>query len=188
MMDITQRKKDEERISLPAFYDPLTQLPNRRLLQDRLQHAMATSARTQQWGAVIFIDLDHFKAVNDTLGHEVGDLMLQEVAQRLQVNLRNSDSAARLGGDEFIVMLEHLDIQLDAACAQALLNGEKLLEKVTQPCTLAGHACEIGASIGIALFEGYDQSASEILKRADKAMYQVKAAQRNSVRVFQADQ
>lgn len=188
MMDITQRKKDEERISLLAFYDPLTQLPNRRLLQDRLQHAMATSARTQQWGAVMFIDLDHFKAVNDTLGHEVGDLMLQEVAQRLQTNLRNSDSAARLGGDEFIVMLEHLDIQHDAARAQALLIGEKLLEKVTQPCTLAGHDCEIGASIGIALFDGGDQSASEILKRADKAMYQVKAAQRNSVRVFEAGQ
>lgn len=187
MMDITQRKKDEERISLLAFYDPLTQLPNRRLLQDRLQHAMTTSARTQQWGAVMFIDLDHFKAVNDTLGHEIGDLMLQEVAQRLQSSLRSSDSAARLGGDEFIVMLENLDLQHEAARAQALLIGEKLLEKVTQPCTLAGHDCDIGASIGIALFGAQDRSVSEILKRADKAMYQVKGGQLKSVRIFEAD-
>lgn len=187
MMDITQRKKDEERVSLLAFYDPLTQLPNRRLLQDRLQHAMTTSARTQQWGAVMFIDLDHFKAVNDTLGHEIGDLMLQEVAQRLQSSLRNSDSAARLGGDEFIVMLENLDLQHDAARAQARLIGEKLLEKVNQPCTLAGHDCKIGASIGIALFGAQDRSVSEILKKADKAMYQVKAAQRNSVQIFEVD-
>lgn len=188
MMDITQRKKDEERISLLAFYDPLTQLPNRRLLQDRLQHAMTTSTRTQQWGAVMFIDLDHFKAVNDTLGHEIGDLMLQEVAKRLQSSLRSSDSAARLGGDEFIVLLEHLGLQHEAARAQALLIGEKLLEKVTPPCTLAGHDCKVGASIGIALFGAQDRSASEILKRADKAMYQVKAAQRNNVRMFETDQ
>lgn len=188
MMDITQRKRDEERISLLAFYDPLTQLPNRRLLQDRLHHAIATSARTQQWGAVMFIDLDHFKGINDTLGHEVGDLMLQEVAHRLQSSLRNNDSAARLGGDEFIVMLENLDLQLEAARAQALLIGEKILDKVTQPCTLAGHDCKISASIGIALFGAQDHSVSDILKRADKAMYQVKAAQRSNVRIFEADQ
>lgn len=176
MMDITQRKREEERISLMAFYDPLTQLPNRRLLQDKLQHAMSTSARTRQWGAVMFIDLDHFKAINDSLGHEVGDLMLQEVAQRLQSSLRESDSAARLGGDEFIVLLEHLDMQHDEAHAQALRIGKKLLERVTQPCTLAGQDCLISASIGIALFDANDHSAGEIIKRADKAMYEVKAS------------
>lgn len=182
LMDITQRKEDEERIKSLAFYDPLTQLPNRRLLQDRLRHALDNAARSDRHGAVMFIDLDHFKEINDTLGHEIGDRLLCEAAQRLKSCVRENDTVARLGGDEFVVMLEFLGHGHAEARAQAAEIGEKILSTLGEAYALDGTVCRSTPSIGIALFGSKDSSASEILKRADRAMYQVKEASRNAVR------
>jgi diguanylate cyclase (GGDEF)-like protein/PAS domain S-box-containing protein len=131
--DITKRRKAEEDINRLAFYDPLTRLPNRRLLQDRLQQAMAVGKRSGWHGAVLFLDLDHFKNVNDTQGHAVGDLLLVEVARRLQSCMREGDSIARLGGDEFVVVLEELSHQSDEAATQAELVAEKIRDELSKP-------------------------------------------------------
>ncbi len=182
--DITLRKAAEDEIRNLAFYDPLTQLPNRRLLLDRLGQALAASARNGRNGALLFIDLDNFKTLNDTLGHDKGDLLLQLVAQRLATCIREGDTVARLGGDEFVVMLEDLSGNPEEAATQTETVGEKILATINQPCLLAGHKHRSTPSIGATLFSGHRSSVEELLKQADLAMYQAKAAGRNTLRFF----
>lgn len=182
--DITQRKLAEAKIHELAFYDPLTQLPNRRLLQDRLQQALAASERSGRMGAVLFIDLDHFKTLNDTQGHAIGDLLLQQVARRLKESVREDDTVARLGGDEFVVLLEHLDPAQEAAANQSRTVAAKIQQVLTQTYVLQGHSHETTPSIGVALFMGHQETVDELLKRADLAMYQAKSLGRNTTRFF----
>ncbi|WP_170164716.1 EAL domain-containing protein [Thiocapsa rosea] len=184
LTDISQRKEDEAAIRRLAFYDPLTGLANRRLLLDRLNQALAAAARTGQDGALIFIDLDNFKQLNDTRGHQIGDLLLEEVAQRLTETVRKSDSVARLGGDEFVVLLADLGDDPAQAAALAEGVGEKIIAALGRPYLLAGIEYNSTPSLGIALFDRVAQTAEEILKHADLAMYQAKAAGRNRLRFF----
>jgi len=202
--DITERKTAEETIRNLAYFDPLTKLPNRQLLRDRLQQAMASSASHGRYGAVLFIDLDNFKTLNDTRGHDIGDLLLQQVAQRLascvrggggriftiQTNgklascVRGGDTVARLGGDEFVVMLEGLHENAWAAAPKAETVGEKILCSLNQTYQLAGYEYHNTPSIGITLFVGHKDSIDDLLRQADLAMYQAKAAGRNTMRFF----
>jgi diguanylate cyclase (GGDEF)-like protein/PAS domain S-box-containing protein len=184
LTDITMNKAAAEEIQRLAFYDPLTQLPNRRLLVDRLNQAIVSSARNGVGGAVLFMDLDHFKTLNDSLGHGVGDLMLQQVAERLISCVREGDTVSRLGGDEYVVMLEHLSTQAIEAAAQAEGVAEKILAALNKPFKLAGHEYQNTASIGIALFNDQSQSQEDLLKHADIAMYQSKKAGRNALCFF----
>lgn len=167
-----------------AFYDPLTKLPNRRLLQDRLQQALAVSARSGQHGALQFIDLDNFKTLNDTLGHGVGDLLLEQVGLRLTGCMREGDTVARLGGDEFVVMLESLSKDTSEALVQARKVGEKVLNAINQPYRLLEHDVNITPSIGVTLYSGHQDTMENLLKQADLAMYQSKTAGRNTLRFF----
>jgi diguanylate cyclase (GGDEF)-like protein/PAS domain S-box-containing protein len=183
-IDITERKVAEEKIQNLAFYDYLTNLPNRRLLMDRLQHALVSSVRSGRHGALLFMDLDNFKAINDTLGHAIGDLLLQQVAQRLISCVRESDTVARLGGDEFVVMLEGLGEDPLEAAAGTEAFGEKILAILNQPYVLATHELHSTPSVGATLFHGHARGAEELLKQADIAMYQAKRAGRNSLRFF----
>ncbi len=182
--DIGNRKISEQKINQLAFYDPLTQLPNRRLLMDRLQHAMAVSLRNNRHGALLFLDLDHFKNINDTQGHAMGDQLLVEVAQRLQASVRKSDSVARLGGDEFVILLEGLSGQLNEAAAQAELVAEKIGKSLAQPYLLKNYECLATTSIGICLLFGYRENVEDLFRHADVAMYQAKTAGRNTYRFF----
>ncbi len=182
--DISERKKSEHAVHRLAFYDPLTGLPNRLLLTERLNQAIAMSARTQQRGALLFIDLDNFKTLNDTSGHDKGDELLVQVAQRLLDCVRESDTVARLGGDEFLVMLEGLSEEVAEATAQASAVGEKILALLDKPYTLSGYQHRCTSSIGVAPFLGHDVSVGELLKRSDLAMYQAKDAGRNTLRFF----
>jgi diguanylate cyclase (GGDEF)-like protein/PAS domain S-box-containing protein len=167
-----------------ATSDPLTGLPNRRFMLDRLRHALASSMRSGREGALLFIDLDNFKTLNDTLGHDIGDLLLQQVARRLESCVREGDTVARLGGDEFVVVLENLsDKDLEAA-AQTELVGEKILSALNQPYLLGKHEYRNSPSIGATLFNDHQQSIEELLKQADIAMYQAKRAGRNTLRFF----
>ena len=184
LSDITQRKAAEDQIRNLAFYDPLTQLPNRRLLMDRLEKALATGTRHQRKGALLFIDLDNFKTLNDTLGHDKGDLLLQQVAKRLSTCVREYDTVARLGGDEFVVMLEDLSESALEAATQAETVGEKILKVLNLPYQLASHEHHSTPSIGVTLFGEQHEGIDEPLKRADLAMYQAKAAGRNTLRFF----
>jgi diguanylate cyclase (GGDEF)-like protein/PAS domain S-box-containing protein len=181
-LSLSQAAADE--IKNLAFYDMLTQLPNRRMLLDRLKIALASSARSGQRGALLFLDLDNFKTLNDTLGHDVGDLLLQQIAQRLTVCLRESDTAARLGGDEFVVLLEGLSDQDIGSAAQAEAAGYKILAALNEPYQLATHLYHSTSSIGITLFDSQQTGAEELLRQADIAMYQAKAAGRNGLRFF----
>ena len=182
LADISQRKSAEDEIRHLAFYDPLTQLPNRRLLLDRLQQAMASSARSGRQGAVMFLDLDNFKALNDSRGHDRGDLLLQHVAQRLSTCIREGDTASRFGGDEFVVMLVDLSTIVEETAAQAEVIALKILEVLAQPYDLGGQPYLCTASIGIALFSNHQFTSFELLKQADLAMYDAKASGHNTVR------
>lgn len=182
--DITMIKQATDEIKHLAFYDPLTDLPNRRLFQDRLKTALALSHRSNRHGAVLLIDMDNFKILNDTLGHDIGDLLIQQVAQRLELCVREGDSVARLGGDEFVVMLEDLSEQLVEAAAQTEVIGNKILCTLSLPYQLDRHDFHCTSSIGAVLFDDHEQSVDELLKQADIAMYQAKAAGRNALRFF----
>jgi diguanylate cyclase (GGDEF)-like protein/PAS domain S-box-containing protein len=184
-VDITSRKATENRVQHLAFYDPLTQLPNRRLLLNRLEQALATSARHKLLGALLFVDLDNFKTINDTLGHEHGDRLLEQAAQRLSDCMREGDTVARIGGDEFVVMLEELaDTPMEAA-NHAEGVAEKIRFSLGQPYTLAGSTQLSTTSIGVTLFGGNTATTvDEPIKHAELAMFQAKASGRNAVRFF----
>lgn len=183
-IDISERKAAEDEIKILAFYDPLTKLPNRRLLLDRLQQTLAGINRSRMYGALLFIDLDNFKTLNDTLGHDKGDLLLQQVATRLTACVRESDTVARLGGDEFVVMLENLSDKVEDAAVQTRNVGEKILEALNQAFRFGGIEHHSTPSIGAILFNEKDEEIDELLKKADIAMYQAKAAGRNTMRFF----
>jgi diguanylate cyclase (GGDEF)-like protein/PAS domain S-box-containing protein len=185
--DISQRKAAESEIRQLALYDPLTGLANRQLLLDRLEHAVAVCARTRSDGALLFIDLDNFKTLNDTLGHEHGDELLRQVGERLLACVRTSDSVARFGGDEFVVMLEDLGQNPHEAAAHARCVGEQILAALNRPYLLRGTEHFSTPSIGITLFNDQHADLGEQLKRADLAMYQAKAAGRNTLRFFDPD-
>ncbi len=185
--DITLRKQAEAKIIHLAFYDPLTHLPNRRLLQDRLQQALSAIRHNQSCGALLFIDVDNFKTLNDTQGHIIGDLLLQQVAERLKTSIRASDTAGRLGGDEFVVMLEDLGSDLHEAAGRSESTGRTLLALLSQQYTLNDLVYEGSVSIGVALFSPPGSSVAELMKQADLALYEAKAAGRNTLRFFDAE-
>ncbi len=184
--DITERKKSEEEIRNLAYYDPLTRLPNRRLLMDRLGHALTASTRSREFGALMILDLDHFKGLNDTQGHDVGDRLLVEVAHRIQSCLRQEDTVSRLGGDEYVVMLEGLGQAERAAATQAEAIAEKIRYALSLPYVLGGSEAEYFSttSTGLTLFRGQDNTAEILLKHADVALYRAKDAGRNAIRFF----
>ena len=183
--DVSDAKAAEKEIRNLAFFDQLTGLPNRRMLLDRLRHALATGSRNGHRQALLFVDLDNFKDLNDSLGHQTGDLMLQQVAARLSASVRGADTVARLGGDEFVVMLEDLSTASEEAAAQAKVVGEKILLAIGEPYSLSDRECYSTSSIGITLFGDKRESTSEVLQQADIAMYQAKAAGRNTIRFFE---
>jgi diguanylate cyclase (GGDEF)-like protein/PAS domain S-box-containing protein len=183
-LDISEKKAAEEEIRNLAFFDSLTKLPNRRRLVDRLQHALAISARSGVCGAVLFIDLDNFKSLNDTRGHAVGDELLLEVSRRLQAVVRAGDTVARLGGDEFVVVLDQLDADREQSAVIAKIVGDKILAILRQPCVLQGQEHVNSASIGISVFLGNEDNLEDLLKRADTAMYEAKKGGRNTLRFF----
>ena len=185
LLDITTRKKAEEEIKHLAFFDPLTNLPNRRLCMDRLAQALASSRRTGRDVAVMFIDLDHFKQLNDAFGHDAGDKLLQQVAVRLQSCVREGDTVARLGGDEFVIMLENLSDDPQQAVAQVEVVGGKVLTTVNTPFTIDDVAHHTSPSIGVVLFNSRQTEVEDLLKCADSAMYAAKSAGRNAMRFFQ---
>ena len=183
--DVTANKKAEAHTIHLAFYDQLTDLPNRQLLLDRLQQALVLSARNQKYGALLFIDLDHFKSLNDTLGHDAGDKLLQQVAIRLLNCVRESDTVARIGGDEFVIMLEELSQDALESGAFAELIGKKILDAFQEKFEIGKNSCQSTPSIGIALFSGdRKDTIDDVMKQADLAMYDAKAAGRNSLRFF----
>jgi diguanylate cyclase (GGDEF)-like protein/PAS domain S-box-containing protein len=182
--NISERKLAAERIQHLAFYDLLTGLPNRRLLLDRLNHALSTSARSGRSGAILFLDLDNFKTLNDTLGHSIGDQLLQAVGKRLTECLREGDTVARLGGDEYVAVLEDLSDQAIESAAQAEIIANKILSALNRPYILAARDYHNTPSIGVTLFKGHEIEVEELLRQADIAMYQAKKAGRNTVRFF----
>lgn len=182
--DITARKGSEDEILQLAFYDPLTQLPNRRRLIDRLLQALSSAARRNRRGALLLLDLDDFKTINDTLGHEMGDSLLAQVAKRLESCVREGDTVARVGGDEFVVILENLHEQIFEAAAQAGAIGETILEKLSQPYSLSSGEYYSSTSIGVTLFGDKQHTSDELMKQADIAMYQAKKSGRNTQRFY----
>jgi len=181
--DITERKSAEEKIQYLAFYDPLTRLPNRQLLLDRLHAALSDIDRPHE-GALMFIDLDNFKVLNDTLGHQKGDQLLQQVAERLRSCVARGDTVARLGGDEFVILLENNGQKPMEPAAGARAVSDRILAKLGEPYQLSGYQHHSTCSIGVTLFGRAPWSVSELLKQADMAMYQAKSAGRNAVRFF----
>ena len=182
--DITERKLAQDRIHNLAFTDPLTGLSNRRLLMDRLQQALVSCVHQQRQGALMLVDLDGFKSLNETLGHDKGDALLQQVAALLLTCVREGDTVARLGGDDFVILLEHTTRSPREAATQAEAVGEKVLLALNQPYQFDGSIHHSTASIGVALFGADSESAVEPLKRAELAMYQAKAAGRNTLRFY----
>ena len=190
--EITERKRLEEQVRQLAFHDPLTHLANRRLMLEHLDQAMSASKRSHHHGALLFLDLDNFKSLNDTHGHSVGDLLLIEVAERLKACVREADTVARFGGDEFVVLLCELDTQPAEASEQAIAVAEKIRIRLSDLYVLQAapsgpatgtieHQCT--ASIGVAIFRGRDESQSSVIDRADAAMYQAKEDVRNRIRL-----
>jgi len=191
--DVTERMKSEEQIYNLAFYDALTQLPNRHLLMDRLEQAMAASKRSGEHGAVMLLDLDNFKALNDIHGHNMGDALLKEVGRRITTCLRETDTVARFGGDEFVLVLGHLNKDKAESNVQSSVVAEKIRESLAKPYDLKqqmiGNAESIityhcSASIGVVLFINHEVGIEDLLKQADIAMYQAKRAGRNSIQYF----
>jgi len=180
--DVTEQRQKDERIRHLAYHDPLTDLPNRSLIQDRIEHALARCHRNGSRGAVIFADLDRFKAINDELGHAAGDLLLKEMAGRIKQRIREMDTLARVGGDEFVILLEDLAAAND--CSQF---AQDIIDAVLQPMTLRGQEIRVGISLGIAFYPEDGQDLAELLKHADVAMYAAKSAGRNTFRYFQQD-
>ncbi len=182
--DITEKKQKDELIFWQANYDALTSLPNRRLLNDRLAHALAANKRNEDCGALMFLDLDKFKTLNDTLGHAYGDMLLVEVAWRIKSCVREVDTVARIGGDEFVVLLENLGADIKDATQAAAHIAEKIRASLSSPYQLHDKVHHSSPSIGVSLIHGNGESAEELIKQADMAMYQAKEAGRNTVRFF----
>lgn len=182
--ELEQLQAAHDEIRNLAFFDPLTGLPNRRLLLDRLQQTLTASMRSKRKRALLFVDLDDFKTLNDTLGHHIGDLLLQEVARRIVASIREADTVARLGGDEFVVLLQDLSELPEDAATQAKVVAEKILSNIHQPYLLDGRECRSSSSIGITVFGNRQDSTNEVLQQADIAMYQAKAAGRNTLHFF----
>lgn len=182
--DISLQKKAQQEIENFAYYDALTGLPNRRLLIDRFQHAMATSKRTKAYNALIFLDLDSFKSLNDTKGHDAGDQVLIEVANRIQRTIRAGDTVARLSGDEFIIIIEDIDADQNVAYKQAAEVAKKLLLVLNEPCQLEMFEFQATASLGLTLFNSDEFGFEDHLRHADTAMYQSKQAGRNTYRFY----
>jgi diguanylate cyclase (GGDEF)-like protein/PAS domain S-box-containing protein len=182
--DLTERKLAEQRIYELAYFDHLTGLPNRRFLVEELDKSLARSGRSGQFGAVLFLDLDNFKLLNDTMGHDVGDTLLRQVSERLGRSLRHSDQLARLGGDEFVIVLEELGHAAGEAAAEANHVVRKLLDALAQPYQLSGRPFSNTTSIGVALFDGARTDIETLLKQADLAMYRAKAEGRHCARFF----
>jgi len=190
--DITERKLLEERISQLAYFDLLTKLPNRSMLEDRLKQAMANSKRTGKYGALMFLDLDNFKPLNDTWGHALGDLLLIDVADRIRNSVREADTVARFGGDEFVVVLNELDADRTKSTEQAITVADKIRLSISETYRLplkeegktdikVEHHCT--ASIGLTLFIGHEKTVGNLFKNADSAMYRAKDAGRNLIRI-----
>ncbi|WP_426304096.1 EAL domain-containing protein [Acidovorax facilis] len=184
MQDLSQRKAAEEEINNLAYYDPLTRLPNRRLLMDRLQQALATSARHQRSGALLLLDLDNFKTLNETRGHDSGDNLLLQVAHRLRSCVHEDDTVARQGGDEFVVVLEDLGDNPEEAAARSEEVGQRILTALREPYLLNGAAHHSSLSMGVTIFSGMRETVDELLKRADLALYQAKNAGRDTLRFY----
>jgi len=194
--EVAERREMEEQVRQMAFRDALTQLPNRRLLHDRLSQAMAASKRSACYGAVMYLDLDHFKPLNDRYGHAVGDLLLVDAARRLLACVREVDTVARIGGDEFVVMVGELGEEATASAAQAEAIAQKIRHALAEPFRLREQREEGGApsmlehvgsvSIGVVMFRDHEIQQDELIKQADAAMYQAKAAGGNRVCFFGA--
>ncbi|MFN4352296.1 MAG: EAL domain-containing protein [Hylemonella sp.] len=184
-VDITERRENEARIHRLAFYDPMTDLPNRRLLMDRLAMALHTAQRSGACTAVLFLDLDHFKNVNDASGHAVGDALLLQVAQRLSSLLREQDTVARIGGDEFVILLPHVGEESHSASLVALGVAEKIRKALQQPVELGRQVYASGCSIGVTLLTPQSRSVDDLLREADTAMYRAKAAGRNAIAFYE---
>lgn len=185
--DVERRKQAEIRIEQLAFYDTLTGLPNRRLMEDRLRHCMATSKRLGLWGAALFIDLDNFKTLNDSRGHDVGDRFLVNMAERLQKAFMDEHTVCRFSGDEFVVILESLSADEEQAASMTEATAERLMERLGQPCEILDDIYQGSASIGITLFRDRESVSGEVIRKAEAAMYQAKYQGRNSFRFFDPD-
>lgn len=186
ILDVSDRIQAEEEVRQLAYFDPLTHLPNRRLLSDRLAQAMSTGQRFKEYGALLMLDLDRFKTLNDTHGHDMGDLLLKAVAERLRQLMRQDDTVSRIGGDEFVVLLSHLGTEEATASTRAVRVAEKIRETLNQPFILGAQEISYrnSPSVGVALFLGQQLRADELFKQADVAMYQAKNSGRNLVRLF----
>jgi diguanylate cyclase (GGDEF)-like protein/PAS domain S-box-containing protein len=182
--DITARKKAEEEIYSLAFYDALTKLPNRRFLLDRMQQALSVSARSKNYGALLFLDMDRFKTLNDTLGHDYGDLFLIEIARRLQQCVREVDTVGRIGGDEYVVLIEEINLNAEESSRKIALVAEKIRASLSSPYLIKESEYHSSPSVGVSLYHGNQETVEAILKHADMAMYQAKESGGNTVRFF----
>lgn len=187
MTDISARKLQEDEIREYAFYDHLTTLPNRRLLLDRLQRALTLARRSSQHGALMYVDVDNFKHINDAHGHHAGDLLLQQIAGRLSRVVRETDTVARVGGDEFVILLENLNEDLTVARTEARQIAAKALQVMAEPFDLEGLAYTTSGSIGIAMFNQSEITLDTLMRQADEAMYTAKHAGKNTVHLYDAD-